>query len=170
MTLPLPIMDYQRFGPCSLDEANGLLSEYHYLGPVGGAVVAIYGERIPGTGEAIQATVWKRPTARMLPADGTMLELSRWVITPKCDANAGSRLMGRVRRWIRQTLPEVTTLVSYSELGKHSGGLYRASGWYEWPTHHTDRYHANGVGYPSGHGSWDGVTRQSPKERWRIDL
>lgn len=27
-----------------------------------------------------------------------------------------------------------------------------------------------GKGYPSGHGSWDGVTQQSPKHRWTAQV
>lgn len=51
-----------------------------------------------------------------------------------------------------------------------TGSLYKASGWQYAPTHHGERYDANGKGYPSGHGSWDGVTQQSPKHRWIYEL
>lgn len=63
-------------------------------------------------------------------------------------------------------MPDVLVGVSYSDPTHHTGGVYRASGWAEALTHHGERYRANGIGYPSGHGSWDGVTTQAPKIRW----
>jgi hypothetical protein len=79
---------------------------------------------------------------------------------------AGSWFMARAVRIIRDVSPGVEMLVSYSELGRHTGALYRSCNWQPWPTHHAVRYEADGVGYPSGHGSWDGVVVQSPKMRW----
>ncbi len=113
---------------------------------------------------------WRWPTARLLPADGTWLELARWCLTPEAGKNAGSRMMGWARRWIARNLPAVTTLVSYSDIVIHTGALYQASGWESAPTHHAERFDLDGIGYASGHGSWDGVNRQAPKRRWLVRL
>jgi hypothetical protein len=154
--------------PATVQEVNQLLSVEHYLGPAKSARHCFAGW---ADDELVAAQVWRWPTARMLPSDGSWLELSRWCLTPQAGKNAGSRMMGFVAKWLRRNCPEVTTLVSYSDpVHGHTGSLYKASGWTYTPTHHSERYDANGKGYPSGHGSWDGVTRQSPKHRWTYRL
>jgi hypothetical protein len=152
------------FTPATVDEVNPLLSCEHYLGPVSSCRYAFAGWV---DDELVACQVWRWPTARMLPSDGSWLELSRWCLTPDAGRNAGSRMMAWAARWLRRNASGVTTLVSYSDpVHGHTGALYKASGWAYTPTHHGDRYDANGVGYPSGHGSWDGETVQSPKHRW----
>ena len=148
-------------------EVNPLLSSHHYLGPVGSGRYCFAG----WSENVITACqVWRWPTARMLPSDGSMLELSRWCLTPEAGKNAGSKMMSWVRRWLRRNTT-VTTFVSYSDpVHGHDGALYKASGWTSAPTHHQVRLAADGVGYPSGHGSWDGVTTQNPKHRWMMDV
>ena len=149
-------------------EVNVLLQAEHYLGPVTGARVcfAAFAEDVMAA-----CQVWRWPTARMLPSDGSWLELSRWCIAEHAETNTGSRMMGYVRRWLRREMPQVRTLVSYSDpVHGHTGTLYRASGWTYAPTHHGERYDANGKGYPSGHGSWNGVDQMSPKHRWTVAL
>jgi hypothetical protein len=148
----------------TVSEVAQLLADEHYLGPTTSGVYA-YAGWVDNVLVACQ--VWAWPTARMLPSDQTWLELTRWCLTLDAGLNAGSRMMGRVVRDLRRRAPTVTTLVSYSDpVHGHTGALYRASGWKAAPTHHTLRYRADGVGYPSGHGSWDGATVQTPKERW----
>ena len=39
----------------------------------------------------VACQVWRWPTARMLPSDGSWLELSRWCLTADAGRNAGSR-------------------------------------------------------------------------------
>jgi hypothetical protein len=146
---------------------NPFLEEHYYLGTLAHAQLwlATFTED-----ELTQCQAWRWPTSRNLPADQSVLELSRWCIGPAARRNAGSWFNARAMRIIRQSFPTVTTLVSYSELGKHEGGLYRASNWEAWPTHHAERFLRDGVGYPSGHGSWNGVDVEAPKMRWRYDL
>lgn len=162
----LPFGDEASFDvqPITLDDANVLLSQHHYLGTAKSArwVLGVWVD-----GSLVACQVFRWPTARMLPSDGSWLELSRWCLTPAAGPNAGSKMMSKTRKWIRHNDPNAHTLVSYSDpVHGHSGALYRASGWIYTPTHHSLRYDANGLGYPSGHGSWDGITRQSPKHRW----
>lgn len=139
-------------------EANELLSAHHYLGPLhSGARLTIIGARC---GEPVAAMMWKHPTSRRLPAFGTWLELSRWCLTPDAGENAGSRMHKWSLRLIKEHLPQVTTLVSYSDpVHGHTGALYRACNWQWAPTWVRLRPP------PSGHGDW-GTGPQSIKDRW----
>ena len=161
-SIPTPRLHFTR---AAVAEVNPLLSTSHYLGAVKSARFCFAGWV---DDVLVAAQVWRWPTARMLPSDGSWLELSRWCLTPQAGKNAGSRMMRWVRGEIRREAPAVRVLVSYSDPSAgHSGALYKASGWDESPTHHTERWKANGKGYPSGHGSWDGgLTKQHPKQRW----
>jgi hypothetical protein len=143
-------------------EANALLASRHYLGPVdwGWFVFCQWAD-----GDVVGAQVWKQPTSRRLPADGTWLELARWCLTPEGGKNAGSRMHRAVTYELKQRFPNVTTLVSYSDPSVgHTGALYRACNWRWAPTWQRLRPP------PSGGGSWDGVTRQEPKDRWVFHL
>lgn len=139
-------------------EANALLSRHHYLGPLhSGARMTIICQR---DGETVAAMMWKHPTSRRLPSDGSWLELSRWCLTPTAGENAGSRMHKWSVRLIRDHLPEVTTLVSYSDpAAGHTGALYRACNWQWAPTWVRLRPP------PSGHGDW-GTGPQDIKDRW----
>jgi hypothetical protein len=141
-------------------EANPLLSRHHYLGPLtsGGHALIVTGARC---GEVVAAQVWRRPTSRRLPADGSWLELSRWCLTPGAGDNAGSRMHKYAVRLIRDAMPNVTTLVSYSDPSQgHTGALYRACNWTWAPTWHRLRTP------PSGNGMWQAGVVQSVKDRW----
>ena len=146
---------------------NPFLLEYHYLGPLASARLWLASFT---NDEIDQCQAWRWPTSRHLPADGSCLELSRWCIGPTAGKNAGSWFMARAVRLIRGAFPSVSLLVSYSELGKHTGALYKSCNWEAWPTHHSERWEQDGIGYASGHGSWDGITVQAPKMRWRLGL
>lgn len=147
----------------SLDDVNPLLSARHYLGPVSGSVRFVFAGVIGR--DVVAAMVWKLPTSRHLPSDGSWLELSRWCLTPEAGKNAGSRMHGWVARYLLAHAPEVTTLVSYSDPSAgHTGSLYRACNWRWRPTW------MRLAPPPSGHGSWDGITVQSVKDRWVFDL
>lgn len=150
--------------PATVAEVNPLLAGDHYLGPIAGGQHAFAGWVAD---ELVACQVWRHPTARMIPADGTWLELSRWCLTPDAGRNAGSKMMGWVARWLRRYEPGVTTLVSYSDpVHGHTGALYKASGWTYTPTHIGRRYDVDGIGYPSGNGSWNGEDVATPKHRW----
>lgn len=156
------------FTPCLVSAVVPLLTAEHYLGPTSGGRYAFAGWV---DDELVAAQVYRHPTARMLPNEGTWLELSRWCLTPAAGDNAGSRMMRWVAHWLRSNAPDVTILVSYSDPSQgHTGALYRASGWLDSPTHHTTRWRSDGIGYPSGHGSWDGIHTMHPKERWVFHL
>lgn len=148
----------------SPNDANPLLAEHHYLGPLtaGGHVLIVIGE---AAGNVVAAQVWRNPTSRHLPADGTWLELSRWCLTPEAGENAGSRNHKYAVKFIQERLPDVTTLVSYSDPSHgHTGALYRACNW-EWrPTWLRLRTP------PTGNGSWSDGEVQQIKDRWVFPL
>lgn len=142
----------------TLADVNPLLTEQHYLGPIrsGGSALVVVGE---ADGQVVAAQVWRRPTSRRLPKDGTWLELSRWCLTPAAGPNAGSRQ----HRFAATKLRElgVTTVVSYSDPSAgHTGALYRACNWHWSPTWLRLRPP------PTGNGNWGGNARQSVKDRW----
>jgi hypothetical protein len=142
----------------SLTEANDLLAEHHYLGPLrSGGKAVIVGSKC---GEPVAAMIWKHPTSRNLPAFGTWLELARWCLTPAAGENAGSRMHKWSRRLLLEHFANVTTLVSYSDPSHgHTGALYRACNWQWAPTWHRLRTP------PSGNGDW-GTGAQAVKDRW----
>ena len=145
-------------------DVNPLLAREHYLGPLtsGGHSLIIAGSRV---GRTVAAQVWRRPTSRALPSDGTWLELSRWCLTPDAGPNAGTRNHRWATRLIKEHLPDVTTLVSYSDPGHgHDGALYRAANWQWRPTWHRLRTP------PSGNGSWTPGVMQGVKDRWIFPL
>jgi hypothetical protein len=146
------------WGPGSLDEANDLLRRAHYLGPInsGGATLVFVGRR---DSEVVACQVWRRPTSRSLPNDGTWLELSRWCLTPEAGANAGSRCHKAALPFLRDL--DARTLVSYSDPSAgHTGSLYRACNWLWAPTWHRLRPP------PTGNGEWAKGQAQAVKDRW----
>ena len=142
----------------TLDQANALLREHHYLGPIkaGGAravVIGLVSDR------PVAAQVWRNPTSRRLPNDGTWLELSRWCLTTDAGQDAGSRMHAAAVRLLKPI--DVTTLVSYSDPSQgHTGALYRACNWRWAPTWHRLRPP------PTGQGNWNGRGVQHVKDRW----
>lgn len=125
------------------------LDAHHYLGRT---------SRGFAWSDEIGVIVLAPPTSRHLPGD--WLELSRWCIV-STEKNAGSRQWATVRRILLADFPAVTTVVSYSDpAAGHTGTLYRACNWRWAPTWHRLRPP------PTGGGSWDGIHRQEPKDRW----
>lgn len=140
-----------------------LLEREHYLGPLKSGKLVIVGR--DANGSVVAGTVWRSPTSRRLPNDGSWLELSRWCLTPAAGVNAGSRSHGAAVRILKRLLPDVTTILSYSDPSNgHRGELYRACNYLWAPTWHRLRPP------PSGLGSWDGVTQQAVKDRWVYPL
>lgn len=162
-TSPLHLWpDPDGFHVGTLEDANWLLQARHYLGPIDWARLVICQW---ADGRVVGCSVWKEPTARRLPADGTWMELARWCLTPEGGKNAGSRMHKVALVELRKRFSELTTLVSYSDPSVgHSGTLYKACGWLWRPTWH--RLNPP----PSGAGSWDGINRQEPKDRWMFPL
>ena len=138
---------------CPLSSANKVLKEMHYLGAVRRGIA--WGDEF---GVLVLASP---PTSRHLPTD--WIELTRWCLVGY--RNGGSKQWSRVSRWISYRLPEVTTVVSYSDPSQgHTGALYRACNWKWAPTW------IRLVPPPTGNGNWGGRGVQSPKDRWIFEI
>ena len=72
--------------------------------------------------------IWSNPVARNLPQH-EWLELRRLAISPDAPRNTASRMLGVMRRLVRQFRPNVVRLVSYQDTEVHTGSIYRAAGW-----------------------------------------
>lgn len=123
------------------------LDAHHYLG---------HAKRGFAWSDEHGVIVLASPTSRHLPVD--WLELSRWCLVGT--KNGGSLQWAAASRWLRK-YHTATTVVSYSDPSVgHTGSLYKACNWIWAPTWQRLRPP------PSGGGSWDGQTMQSPKDRW----
>lgn len=143
-------------------ELNPLLEREHYLGPLKTGGLILVGEI---SGKIVSGQVWRRPTARNLPPDGSWLELSRWCLTPSAGENAGTRFHAAAVRYLRATRKEITTLVSYSDPSVgHTGALYLACNWLWAPVWHRLRPP------PTGQGEWTKGKPQAVKDRWIFPL
>jgi len=145
-----------------VNDVSSFLQAEHYLGPLRSARLVIAGSL---DGAVVAATVWRRPTSRRLPKDGTWLELSRWCLTPRAGINAGSRSHAASVRILRTVEPLVRTLVSYSDPAVgHRGELYRACNWLWAPSWLRLRPP------PTANGNWGGEQVASVKDRWVFPL
>lgn len=129
---------------------NQILAQRHYLGPI---------DRGEHYRDEFGVLVLANPSSRRLP-QARWLELVRWCLYGT--KNGGSQQWKRVCRWLRDTRPEVTTIVSYSDPSVgHTGALYRASNWLWAPTWHRLRTP------PSGNGKWSKSGKvEAVKDRW----
>jgi hypothetical protein len=147
---------FQRAGTLSalsIRDVADHLRRHHYLGPAsrGFALMDSFG-----------VLVLANPTSRRLPQK-RWLELVRWCLNGQ--RNGGSQQWAAVVRWLKTELPEITTVVSYSDPSVgHTGTLYRACNWRWAPTWHRLRPP------PSGNGQWAAGITQSVKDRWIYPL
>jgi hypothetical protein len=130
-----------------------MLEAKHYLGPA---------NRGFAWDDELGVMVFTNPNSRHLPQQ-SWFELVRWCLVG--GENAGTRQWSRFVRHARRELPNITTIVSYSDPSAgHTGALYRACGWLWAPTWQRLRPP------PSGNGSWDKKKGQSVKDRWIYPL
>lgn len=139
---------------CSSKSVAPFLERLHYLGPVSRGFC---------WSDEYGVLVLAKPTSRRLPQDGTWLELVRWCLLGQ--KNGGSKQWAKVVRALRSELPQVTTVISYSDPSAgHTGALYKACNWLWRPTWRRLRPP------PSGNGSWADGKAQSVKDRWMFAL
>jgi hypothetical protein len=128
-----------------------ILRERHYLGPARSGHV---------WEDEHGVIVFGSCASRMLPK--SWVELSRWCITG--GKNAGSMQWAKVRADLPRWMPDVTTVVSYSDPSQgHTGALYRACNWLWAPTWHRL------CPPPTGNGKWSDKP-QAVKDRWIYPL
>jgi hypothetical protein len=130
------------------------LEARHYLGPSARGLC---------WSDEFGVLILAKPTSRRLPHDGSWLELSRWCLLGI--KNGGSQQWRRVVRELRVLMPDVTTVISYSDPAVgHTGALYKSCNWLWRPTWHRLRPP------PSGNGKWKEGAAQSVKDRWMYPL
>lgn len=83
---------------------------------------------IEAHGRILAVAVWGRPVTNNEDQENT-LELWRYAIGPDKPRNLGTWGLARMRRWIKQHLPERTRLISYQDADAHDGALYKADNW-----------------------------------------
>lgn len=76
----------------------------------------------------IAVAMWGRPTARMEDQKLT-LELTRQAHAPEAPYNMGSWFLGKMRKHIREIMPEIVRLISYQNADIHHGTIYKADNW-----------------------------------------
>lgn len=131
------------------------------------AYVMAYDETVFG------AALWHNPSARLLPQN--WLELRRMVVASDAPPHAASWMLGKMRRDIRRTMPDVARLISYQDEEVHTGTIYKAAGWT--PAARTPPTMRTRVGEPPRRGSHrayrvninGSAAGQAGKTRWEID-
>jgi len=137
---------------CNIADVAELLDRDHYLGAARRGWAWCSDEGV---------MVFANPNSRRLP-QSSWLELIRWCL--RGEKNDGSRQWAAFARWARLNLPDITTVVSYSDPSVgHTGALYRACNWKWAPTWHRLRPP------PTGNGDW-GSGQQATKDRWVFPL
>ena len=97
------------------------------LPSVGGFVVgSFYGAMHKGIIYAV--AWWSTPVTRGNNNKG-MWELRRMAISDESPKNTASFMLGKMRRIIKKTMPEIKILISYQDTEVHKGTIYAASGW-----------------------------------------
>jgi hypothetical protein len=86
---------------------------------------------------------WTNPASPKLP-QREWIELKRYAIADDAPRYTASRMLGWMTREIYKRFAEVTTLVTYLDVGKHNGVIYKACGWKDGP-----------------------IERRSPKTTWK---
>lgn len=119
-----------RFDPLDLRTAKQLVRLWHSRLPrLGGQVPGGFGYGAEFDGLFYAVAVWSLPVARLLPNDGSCLELRRLAVGPDAPKNTASRMLGWMVRDIARRRPGVNRLVSYQDTEVHTGGIYKAIGW-----------------------------------------
>lgn len=149
----------------------------HYLdNPPPGALAAVAVRQICtglagieiATGPILGMVVLGRPTARMLPQDGSMVEIKRMVLVPGLPHGTASAVLRASAIVARAHGARI--MISYHDRTRHTGCIYRKAGFRKdgktvvregqkgWSTRV-----GSAVSGAMGHGD-------TPKQRWRLDL
>jgi antitoxin (DNA-binding transcriptional repressor) of toxin-antitoxin stability system len=141
----------------------------HYLGnPPPGALFAVGVRRETtglfgpvGTGELVGLCVIGRPVARMLPQDGSVGEITRFVLAPGLPHGTASAVLRRAKEVA--TARGLESLIAYHDRTRHTGCIYKKAG-----------FRRDGVSMPNATG-WgtrnrpkSGALPATPKRRWRL--
>lgn len=137
------LIDAVSLRPIQKGAAKDIITKYHYshiLGPCTYCLGVYYkedNEHFDDDGKLIGCLTYGRPLARLgvksisekLEARQT-LELTRLFIHDGYPKNIESRSIALSFEWIRQNLPEIEVLISYSDPEQgHRGIIYQATNW-----------------------------------------
>lgn len=76
------------------------------------------------------SAIWTSPVAGNRLKDGDrLIELRRFAIAPDAPAMTASRMLKVMRKQILAKYPDIIGFISYQDESKHTGTIYKASGW-----------------------------------------
>ena len=148
-----------------------LAASDHYLrNATPGALFAVMvRDMVPGLFGDDPGGAWRgiclvgRPTARMLPQDGSWAEVTRLWLSPGLPHGTASAVLRHAFEAARARGIEV--VISYHDRTRHTGCIYRKAGMRRWGT-----MTPSGAGWASRNRPASGAYKATPKRRWRIDL
>lgn len=120
----------------------------------------LFGE--PVAGKMVGLCVCGRPTARMIPQDGSVVEITRLVLLPGCPYGTASECL-RFACSVAKKRGAVR-VISYHDRSRHTGCIYKKAGFKrDWVTDST-----KGTGWQSRGNVIPTV--KTKKRRWAMDL
>lgn len=112
----------------SLALCRQLIAQWHSLLPHTPAGFRLAFIAYAPNGEPVACALWGRPVARNEDQVST-LELTRLAHSPCAPRNMGSWMLGQMRKYIRENMPEIKRLISYQDADHHLGTIYKADNW-----------------------------------------
>ena len=106
-----------------------------------------------------------RPTARWLPQDGSMGEVTRMFLVPGLAHGTASRVLWVAAVELRRR--GGLSLIAYHDRTRHTGCIYRKAGFRRWPV---NGKHTSTKGWGSRDGRVSADLPPTNKRRWRLDL
>ena len=122
-------------GEISVDKAMELNALWHSMLPrtqkgnlLRNKYAMFFGAEFDGVFYA--TAIWTSPVAGNRLKDGDrLIELRRFAIASDAPANTASRMLKVMRNLIQLKYPDIIGFISYQDESKHSGTIYKASGW-----------------------------------------
>lgn len=110
--------------------------------------------------------IWSLPIAKKLNFQG-IYELRRFAIAPDAPRNTASWMLAVMSKLIKESKPDIVTIISYQDTSMHDGTIYRAAGWTPIP-----QKEGHGKGWGKG---WHSRLRKGSdvlgdKIRWQKEL
>jgi len=98
---------------------SNVVRNTHYI-----CFAAKYGDEYYATG------IWSSPVAQNRFTYGKqMLELRRMAVSEGCPKNTATWMLGQMRKYIAENMPDIAMLISYQDTEVHVGTIYKADNW-----------------------------------------
>ena len=118
-----------------------------------------------GVGPLLGLCLVSRPVARRLAQDGSVGEVTRLWLSPRCPYATASRVLSIAAGIARAR--GMSALISYHDRTRHSGCIYKKAGFKKWGRTKPP----SGDGWGSRQRSAETIVAQAaPKQRWRLEL